>query len=610
MPKIPTEKNRNSHSGPIMMGKIDKAKNFKKTIKDLSRYVKPYWSKLIMVVLLAIMATVFTIASPKILGQMTDIIVKGLTGSAGIDYHKLFIIGGWLIGLYLVSALFSYLQGWIMSAVSQKITYSFRQDISLKITKLPLSYFDKHENGDIISRVTNDVETISQNLNQSLIQAITAAISVTGIVVMMLLISWPMTLIALAILPLSFVFIRLIIKYSQKHFENQQTSLGEINGHIEEMFSNHIIVKSYNGEERSVGRFDDINSQLYDSGWKSQFLSGLMMPLMHFISNLGYVMVAVAGGWLAIAGKISIGGIQAFIQYMNQFTQPITQTANIANIFQSTAAAAERIFIFLAEPEEPVEDNKITVLKDVKGEVEFKNVGFGYNPDKQIIKNFTAHVKPKNDIAIVGPTGAGKTTIVNLLMRFYDIDQGEITIDGVNINEIKRQDVRRLFGMVLQDTWLFNGTIAENIAFGKPEATKEEIIKAAQDAHIDHLIRTMPEGYDTIIADTIDSISAGEKQLLTIARAILANAPMLILDEATSSVDTRTESLIQSAMDKLTHGRTSFVIAHRLSTIKNANLILVMDHGNIIEQGSHQELLAKNGFYASLYQSQFTEAEV
>ena len=427
---------------------------------------------------------------------------------------------------------------------------------------------------------------------------------------MMLLISWPMTLIALAILPLSFVFIRLIIKHSQKHFENQQTSLGEINGHIEEMFSNHVIVKSYNGEERSIGRFDDINSQLYDSGWKSQFLSGLMMPLMHFISNLGYVMVAVAGGWLAIAGKISIGGIQAFIQYMNQFTQPITQTANIANIFQSTAAAAERIFIFLAEPEEPVEDNKITVLKDVKGEVEFKNVGFSYNPDKQIIKNFTAHIKPKNDIAIVGPTGAGKTTIVNLLMRFYDINQGEITIDGVNINEIKRQDVRRLFGMVLQDTWLFNGTIAENIAFGKPEATKEEIIKAAQDAHIDHLIRTMPDGYDTIIADTIDSISAGEKQLLTIARAILANAPMLILDEATSSVDTRTESLIQSAMDKLTHGRTSFVIAHRLSTIKNANLILVMDHGNIIEQGSHQELLAKNGFYASLYQSQFTEAEV
>ena len=610
MPKIPAEKNRNSHSGPIMMGKIDKAKNFKKTIKDLSRYVKPYWGKLIIVALLAVMATIFTIASPKILGQMTDIIVKGLTGPIGIDYHKLFIIGGWLIGLYLVSALFSYLQGWIMSAVSQKITYSFRQDISLKITKLPLSYFDKHENGDIISRVTNDVETISQNLNQSLVQAITAAISVTGIVVMMLLISWPMTLIALAILPLSFVFIRLIIKHSQKHFENQQTSLGEINGHIEEMFSNHVIVKSYNGEERSIGRFDDINSQLYDSGWKSQFLSGLMMPLMHFISNLGYVMVAVAGGWLAIAGKISIGGIQAFIQYMNQFTQPITQTANIANIFQSTAAAAERIFIFLAEPEEPVEDNKITVLKDVKGEVEFKNVGFGYNPDKQIIKNFTAHIKPKNDIAIVGPTGAGKTTIVNLLMRFYDINQGEITIDGVNINEIKRQDVRRLFGMVLQDTWLFNGTIAENIAFGKPEATKEEIIKAAQDAHIDHLIRTMPDGYDTIIADTIDSISAGEKQLLTIARAILANAPMLILDEATSSVDTRTESLIQSAMDKLTHGRTSFVIAHRLSTIKNANLILVMDHGNIIEQGSHQELLAKNGFYASLYQSQFTEAEV
>jgi len=609
MAKIQGGAFRGGPPGGISGGKTEKAKNFKKTIKTLSEYLKPYWAKLVLVLLLALMATAFTIAGPKILGQMTDLIFRGLTTPAGIDFGQIKIIGFWLIGLYFASAIFNYLQSWIMTIISQKITYSFRQNITLKISKLPLSYFDHNEKGDIISRVTNDVETISQNLNQSLIQVITAAATVIGILIMMLTISWQMTIIALGILPLSFLFIQLIVKNSQGYYDTQQSALGEINGHIEEMFSNHAIVKTFNGEKQSIERFNNINSDLYNSGWKSQFLSGLMMPFMHFISNLGYVAVAVVGGWLAIMGKVSIGGIQAFIQYMNQFTQPITQTANIANVFQATAAAAERIFDFLDEPEEKPETDELIKINNVSGSVEFNQVNFGYLPNRPIIKNFTALIKPKCSVAIVGPTGAGKTTIVNLLMRFYDIDSGTILIDGIDINKMKKSDVRRLFGMVLQDTWLFNGTIAENISFGKPEATHEEIVKAAKDAHIDHLIRTMPHGYDTVIADSIDSISAGEKQLLTIARAILADAPMLILDEATSSVDTRTESLIQAAMDKLTHGRTSFVIAHRLSTIKNADLILVMQDGNIIEQGRHQELLDNNGFYASLYNSQFLELE-
>ena len=606
------EQNMPMRGGPGMIrgGKVEKAKNFKKTFKTFSKYLKPYSVALFFVILLALLSTAFTIAGPKILGHMTDLIVSGLTTSNGIDFTQIKIIGFWLIGLYAASALFTYVQSWIMSIVSQKITYSFRHNITLKISKLPLSYFDKTEKGDIISRVTNDVETISQNLNQSFIQVITAAATVIGILVMMLTISWQMTLIAVGILPLSLLFINLIVKRSQKYYETQQSSLGEINGHIEEMFSNHAIVKAFNGEERSIKKFDGINDDLYDSGWKSQFFSGLMMPLMHFVSNLGYVAVAVVGAGLALMGQVSIGGIQAFIQYMNQFTQPITQTANIANVFQATAASAERIFEFLDEPEEAPESDKLAEIKNVVGEVEFKQVNFSYVLDKPIIKNFTAQIKPKSNVAIVGPTGAGKTTIVNLLMRFDDINSGSILIDGVDINTMKRSEVRRLFGMVLQDTWLFNGTIAENIAFGKPNATQEEIVKAAKDAHIDHLIRTMPHGYETIIADSIDSISAGEKQLLTIARAILANSPMLILDEATSSVDTRTEILIQSAMDKLTHDRTSFVIAHRLSTIKNADLILVMQNGNIVEQGKHQELLSKNGAYASLYNSQFLEADI
>jgi ATP-binding cassette subfamily B protein len=600
------------HGGPpgIMGGvPIEKPKNFKKTFITFIGYLKPYWLSFLIVVILAALGTLCSVISPKILGQMTDVVVAGFSSNS-INFETITQIGFLLIGVYLISALFGYFQNWIMAAVSQKITYAFRRDISLKISKLPLRYFDSHEKGDVISRITNDVETISQNLNQSLIQIFTSTITIIGVLIIMLTISWKMTLIAITVLPTSLIFIGLIARKSQKYYKRQQDSLGEIDGHIEEMFSNHSIVKVFNGEKRSIDRFNEINNNLYESGWKSQFLSGLMMPLMFFISDLGYVLVAIVGGQLAVAGKVSIGSIQAFIQYMDQFTQPISQAANIATVFQSTIAAAERIFDFLKEAEEETEKNKLPVPKNISGKVEFKDVCFSYQSDEPVIRNFNAHIRPKCNVAIVGPTGAGKTTIVNLLMRFYDIDSGSITIDGIDINQMKRHDVRKLFGMVLQDTWLFNGTIADNIAFGKTEATREDIVKAAQDAHIDHLIRTLPQGYDTVIADSIDNISAGEKQLLTIARAILANAPMLILDEATSSVDTRTESLIQSAMEKLVDGRTSFVIAHRLSTIKNAELILVMKDGNIIEQGKHQELLDKKGFYASLYNSQFVDSEL
>jgi ATP-binding cassette subfamily B protein len=542
---------------------------------------------------------------------MTDEIIKGFVSGRGINFGNVAGIGYWLIGLYVVSASFMYIQSWIMTTISQKITYKFRRDISEKIARLPLRYFDRHENGDIVSRVTNDVETISQNLNQSMTQIVTSVITIVGILFMMISISWQMTLVALLILPISIGLITLIVKLSQRYFVRQQAALGEIDGHIDEMFSNHAIVKSYNGEQRAIDTFNKINTKLYVSGWRSQFLSGLMFPIMQFISNLGYVGVAIVGGWLAINGKLSIGDIQAFIQYMSQFTQPISQTANIANVFQATAAAAERIFEFLDEKEEEPDVALNSLMpKAVKGEVVFSDVNFSYNKNEPIIKHFSAHVKPKQNVAIVGPTGAGKTTIVNLLMRFYDIDSGKIMIDGVDINTMSRLDVRKLFGMVLQDTWLFQGTIAENIAYGRPDASHAEIVTAAKAAHIDHLIGTLPKGYETVISETADSISAGEKQLLTIARAILADSPMLILDEATSSVDTRTELLIQSAMDKLSHGRTSFVIAHRLSTIRNADLILVMRDGNIVEQGNHDDLLKKNGYYAELYNSQFNPTDV
>lgn len=594
--------------GPMRVGGTpDKPKHFKKTMIRVFGYMKPYWGYLIVVLVCAIISTIFAIAAPKVLGNMTDEIVKGLMSRKGINFNNIAVIGYWLIGLYLISASFSYIQNWLMTTISQKITYKFRRDISEKIAKLPLRYFDKHENGDIVSRVTNDVETISQNLNQSMTQLVTSIITIIGIMIMMLTISWQMTLIAVLVLPVSISLISLIVKQSQRYYDRQQAALGEIDGHIDEMFSNHAIVKTFNGEERSIKKFNHINNKLYKSAWISQFLSGLMMPIMQVISNLGYVGVAVVGGWLAINGKISIGDIQAFIQYMSQFTQPISQTANIANILQSTASAAERIFEFLSEAEEKQELNTVAAPKHIHGEVILKNVNFGYDPDKLIIKDFSVHIKPKQNVAIVGPTGAGKTTIVNLLMRFYELNSGSISVDGIDTCTMNRHDVRRMFGMVLQDTWLFQGTIAENIAYGKENATQAEIVEAAKAAHADHFISTLPDGYNTIISETADSISAGEKQLLTIARAILADAPMLILDEATSSVDTRTELLIQSAMDKLSHGRTSFVIAHRLSTIRNADVILVMRDGNIIEQGTHNQLLGQKGYYAELYNSQFTE---
>lgn len=588
-------------------GTVQKPKDFKKTFAAFLKYLKPYRSKFILVAVLAILSTSFAVIGPRILGKMTDIIVTGAFGGTAIDFKSLANIGILLGGLYLFSATFSYLQTWIMSGVSQKITFNLRRDISLKISRLPLRFFDRNQKGDTISLITNDVEMVSQNLNQGLSQILTSFVAVVGFLVVMFVTSWKLSLIALLILPLSFFCASFIVKKSQKNYDKQQKSLGEMNGHIEESFSNHLIVKVFNGEERSVKKFNQINDDLYDSGWRSQFLSGLMMPITAIISNLGYVAVAVSGAWLSLSGQISIGGIQAFIQYMSQFTNPISQLANISNVFQSTIAAAERVFEFLNEKEEKLEDNSMLPPSVISGRVEFNNVCFAYKKDKQIINNFSATVEPKCNVAIVGPTGAGKTTIVNLLMRFFEINSGEIKIDGVDISKMKRSEVRRLFGMVLQDTWLFNGTIAENISFGKLGVSREEIIKAAQGAHADHFIRTLPNGYDTVINDTIDNISAGEKQLLTIARALLANAPMLILDEATSSVDTRTESLIQLAMDKLTSGRTSFVIAHRLSTIKNADLILVMQKGSIVEQGKHKELLAKNGFYANLYNSQFSE---
>ena len=598
--------------GPMGMGgggTPQKAKHLKKTLIRILGYLRPYWWYLGFVAVCAIISTIFAIISPKVLGNMTDEIIKGLMSHTGINFNAINSIGLWLIGLYIFSASFSYIQSWLMTTISQKVTYAFRRDISEKIARLPLRYFDRHENGDIVSHVTNDVETVSQNLNQGMTQIISSVIMIIGILAMMVSISWQMTIIAILVLPTSIFIISMIVKRSQRYYDKQQAALGEIDGHIDEMFSNHAIVKTFNGEQRSISTFNAINAKLYASGWKSQFLSGLMMPIMQFVGNIGYVGVAVMGGWLAINGKISIGDIQAFIQYMNQFTQPISQTANIANVLQATAAAAERVFEFLTQDEELSEVQSVSALKlkSVRGEIILDDVSFGYNPKQPIIKHFSTHIIPKQSVAIVGPTGAGKTTIVNLLMRFYDIDSGSISIDGIDTATMKRNEVRKLFGMVLQDTWLFQGTIAENIAYGKHNATKEEIVLAAKAAHADHFISTLPDGYDTVISETADSISAGEKQLLTIARAILADAPMLILDEATSSVDTRTEALIQSAMDKLSHGRTSFVIAHRLSTIRNADVILVMRDGNIVEQGTHTELLDKKGYYAELYDSQFSQ---
>lgn len=600
--------------GPGGMMVPEKAKDFKGAFKKLVSYLAKYKVAISIVIIFAIGSTIFNILGPKILGNATTKVFEGVMDmiagkGTGIDFGyigQLMII---LVILYLISALFGYLQGYVMSNVSMKVTYNLRKDISTKINRLPLKYFDKKNHGEVLSHITNDVDAISQSLNQSLTQIITSVASIIGILFMMFSISWQMSLVALGVLPLSMIFIMFVVKKSQKHFSDQQEYLGKVNGHIEEMYGSHTVMKAFNGEEESVKEFDKHNDKLYTSAWKSQFLSGMMMPVMMFIGNLGYVAISILGGYLAATGRISVGDIQAFIQYMRQFTQPIAQVANISNVLQQTVAAAERVFEFLAEEEEPEDTKTPASVNNIKGDVTFEHVHFGYNADKTVINDFSATVQNGQKVAIVGPTGAGKSTIIKLLMRFYDIQEGAILIDGVNIKDFTRNDLRSLFGMVLQETWLYNASLKENIRYGKLEASDEEVLAAAKSAQVDHFIRTLPDGYDMVLNEEASNISQGQKQLLTIARAILADPQILILDEATSSVDTRTEALIQKAMSNLMKGRTSFVIAHRLSTIRDADMILVMKDGDIIEQGSHEELLAKGGFYETLYNSQFEDVE-
>ena len=595
--------------GPIGMA-AEKPRDFKGTMAKFMKYISEFKVSVIIVIIFAVVSTVFAIVGPKILGKATTKLFEGVIGKiagtgSGIDFKYIGNIILIAIGLYFISALFSYIQGWIMTGVSMKITYRFRKDISQKINRMPLKYFDGTNHGEVISRVTNDVDTVSQTLSQSLTQIITSVTTVLGILIMMLTISWIMTLIAVLIVPLSFVIILAIIKRSQKYFKQQQDYLGHVNGHVEEMYGGHNVMRAFNGEKKSMEKFDSFNNVLYGAAWKSQFFSGMMMPVTFFIGNLGYVAVSVLGGWLAVQGKLAIGDILAFILYVRTFMQPISQLANISNILQQTTASAERVFEFLDESEEIPETSMPTKLDIVSGNVEFRNVNFGYNPGQTIIKDFSAIVSPGQKIAIVGPTGAGKTTMVKLLMRFYDVNNGGIFVDGHNIKDFTREDLRSIFGMVLQDAWLYNDTILENIRYGDQNAKDEEVIESAKIAHIDHFIHTLPNGYNMELNEETSNISQGQKQLLTIARAILTKPSILILDEATSSVDTRTELLIQKVMDNLMKNHTSFVIAHRLSTVRNADLILVMDNGDIVEQGKHEELLAKGGFYANLYNSQF-----
>ncbi|EHQ62802.1 ABC transporter ATP-binding protein [Paenibacillus dendritiformis] len=597
---------RGPMGGPPMGMPMEKAKDFKGTLKRLVGYLKPRKYQLIAVLVMAILSTVFTILGPKIMGEATTSLFESLMGRTAIDFAFIWNILLKLMGLYVVSALFSYFQQFLMAGVAQNIVYEMRKQVNDKLNRLPLKYFDARTHGEILSRVTNDVDNISSTLQQSLTQLITSIVTLVGVVVMMLTISPLMTLICLLTLPLSFVVTIVIAKRSQKHFKGQQTSLGELNGHVEEMYTGHKIIKAFGHEEKSVAAFDGINEKLYESGFRAQFISGLIMPLMNFIGNIGYVLICVVGGVLVTQRSIQIGDIQAFIQYARQFTQPIAQTANIANIIQSTVASAERVFEVLDEAEEVPEASPAKTIAHPAGQVRFNHVRFGYKEDAVLIDDMNIDVKPGQMVAIVGPTGAGKTTLINLLMRFYEINDGAITIDGVNITAMERGNLRSLFGMVLQDTWLFNGTIRDNIAYGRLGATEEEIVQAAQAAHADHFIRTLPDGYDTVLNEEASNISQGQKQLLTIARAILADPAILILDEATSSVDTRTELYIQKAMQELMKNRTSFVIAHRLSTIRDADLILVMNQGSVIEQGTHEELLQQGGFYADLYNSQFT----
>ena len=593
----------------------EKAKDFGGTMKKLLRYISRYKVSIILVLVFAVGGVLLNIYGPKVLMYANEAIVDGVVEmvsgvpGGGIDFVYVGRILLILLGMYLLSSGLTVVQGFLMTGVSQKVSYNLRREISRKINRLPMKYFDTKTHGEVLSRVTNDVDTLSQSLNQSITQLITSVTQVVGVLVMMLTISWELTLAALCILPISMLCISFIVKRSQKFFKSQQEYLGHINGQVEEVYGGHNIVQAFNHEDKTVERFDETNETLYKSAWKSQFLSGMMQPMMQFIGNLGYVVVSVLGGWLVIRGRIGVEAIVSFVQYVRMFTQPFAQVAQVANMLQSTAAASERVFEFLEESEEDITVEHPVSIDGLEGRVDFEHVSFGYNPDKIIIHDFTAHVKPGQKIAIVGPTGAGKTTMIKLLMRFYDVNAGAILVDGHDIRDFNRSELRQMFGMVLQDTWLYNGTIRENIRYGRLDATDEEVVAAAKAAHVHHFVQTLANGYDMELNEEASNVSQGQKQLLTIARAILADPKILILDEATSSVDTRTEVRIQKAMDNLMRGRTSFIIAHRLSTIRDADSILVMRDGDIVEQGSHEELLAKGGFYAQLYNSQFENTE-
>ena len=600
------------HGRGMMPG--EKAKDFKGTMKTLASYLAKYKLSIIIVFIFAIGSVTFSVIGPKILGKATTEIFNGLvskvSGSGkGIDFDAIKKILISLIILYVISTVFSFVQGFVMSGISQKVAYNLRDELVKKLNILPMKYFDTKTHGEVLSRFTNDIDTLAQSLNQSLTQIITSITTLVGVFIMMLSISVVMTFSALIVIPISLFLISFIIKRSQKFFKSQQEFLGQVNGQVEELYGGHTVVQAFNREEESIKEFNKINDKLYDSAWKSQFLSGTMQPLMMFVGNLSYVIVSILGGYLVIKNKIEVGDIQSFIQYVRSFNQPISQMAQISNQLQSTAAAAERVFEFLNEEEEDVTVENPISIEGLQGRIDFQNVRFGYDENRTIIKDFTAHVKPGQKVALVGPTGAGKSTMIKLLMRFYDVNSGAILVDGHNIKDFNRSELRELFGMVLQDTWLFSGSIKENIRYGRLDATDEEVIEASKAAHVHHFIKTLPDGYNMLLNEESSNISQGQKQLLTIARAILADPKILILDEATSSVDTRTELLIQKAMDNLMEGRTSFVIAHRLSTIRDADLILVINDGDIVEQGNHEELLAKNGFYANLYNSQFAEKE-